>query len=254
MSPQTAPIATATTIAAEQQFRMSFYEPAEATRPVTRIAELPESEQPAYRALHYGPGALSTIELLALACSFSDLELPQRLLAETNGLPGLLRAPLSDLVQFRGIGDKRACQLKAILELGRRAMTASPAERLQVKSPADAAGYMMLEMAGLEQEELRVMILSSKNHIIRTVTVYRGSVNTAVMRIGELFREAIRVNGVAAIVFHNHPSGDPTPSAEDVAVTRQIADAGKLLGVELLDHLIIGEQRFVSLKERGLGF
>ena len=194
------------------------------------------------------------MELLALAFGFSDYALPQRLLAEAEGLPGLARMPLTDLVQFRGIGEKKAAQIKAVLELGRRLMAASPTERLQVKSPADAANLLMLEMSVLEQEHLRTIMLNSKNHVLKVHTVYVGSVNTASLRVAELFREAVRLNSVAMIVAHNHPSGDPTPSAEDIAVTRQIVEAGKLLNIAVLDHLVIGQQRWVSLKERGLGF
>jgi len=112
----------------------------------------------------------------------------------------------------------------------------------------------MSEMSLLEQEHLRVMMLDTKNRVLGSPTVYVGSLNTSMIRVGELFREAIRSNSASVIVAHNHPSGDPTPSPEDVAVTRQIAEAGKLLDVDVLDHLIIGRQRFVSLKERGLGF
>jgi len=130
----------------------------------------------------------------------------------------------------------------------------SPDMKPQVRSPADAANLVMSKMCLLEQEELLTMLLDTKNRVLETPTVYRGSLNTSLIRVGELFREAIRANCAAMIVIHNHPSGDPTPSPEDVAVTRQIAEAGKLLDVEVLDHLIIGRQRFVSLKERGLGF
>jgi len=112
----------------------------------------------------------------------------------------------------------------------------------------------MLEMAGLEQEHLRTIILDTKNHVLKVHTVYIGSLNTAVVRVGELFREAVRLNSAALIIAHNHPSGDPTPSPEDVQVTRQIVEAGKLLSIDVLDHLVIGQARWVSLKERGLGF
>ena len=130
----------------------------------------------------------------------------------------------------------------------------SPEERPQIRTPADAANLVLTEMGLLEQEHLRVMLLDTKNCVLETPTIYVGSLNTSLIRVGELFREAIRANCASLIVLHNHPSGDPTPSPEDVAVTRQIVEAGKLLDVEVLDHLIIGRQRFVSLKERGLGF
>jgi DNA repair protein RadC len=133
-------------------------------------------------------------------------------------------------------------------------MVASPEERPQVKSPTDVANLLMMEMGFLEQEHLRIVLLDTKNHVLGMPTIYVGSLNTSVMRVGELFREAVRSNCAAVIVVHNHPSGDPTPSPEDVNITRQIVEAGKLLDVEVLDHLIIGQQRYVSLKERGLGF
>jgi DNA repair protein RadC len=133
-------------------------------------------------------------------------------------------------------------------------MAAAPQERLQVRSPLDVANLLMLEMSLLEQEQLRVVLLDTKNYIIRVHTVYTGSLNSAVVRISEVFREPIRTNSAAIAVAHNHPSGDPTPSPEDVRVTEMIVEAGALLDIDVLDHLIIGRNRFVSMKERGLGF
>ncbi|RPI58568.1 MAG: DNA repair protein RadC, partial [Chloroflexi bacterium] len=167
---------------------------------------------------------------------------------------GLAQANNEELMAARGLGPAKAAQVKAALELGRRLLVESPDQRPQVRSPADAANLLMSEMSLLEQEHLRVMMLDTKNRVLGSPTVYVGSLNTSMIRVGELFREAIRSNSASVIVAHNHPSGDPTPSPEDVAVTRQIAEAGKLLDVDVLDHLIIGRQRFVSLKERGLGF
>ncbi len=145
-------------------------------------------------------------------------------------------------------------QLKAALELGRRLMTVSPHERPQVRSPAEAAELIMTEMSLLEQEQLRTILLDTRNTVLGVPLVYQGSLNTAVVRVGELFRHAIRANAAAIIVAHNHPSGDPAPSPEDVRVTRAVVEAGKLLNIDVLDHLVIGHQRFVSMKERGLGF
>jgi DNA repair protein RadC len=186
--------------------------------------------------------------------SESVINLGSRLLAQFGGLAGIARASFADLCEVRGLGLAKAAQIKAALELGKRLMVASPEERPQVKSPADVANLLMMEMGFLEQEHLRVVLLDTKNHVLGMPTIYVGSLNTSVMRVGELFREAVRSNCAAVIVVHNHPSGDPTPSPEDVSITRQIVEAGKLLDVEVLDHLIIGQQRYVSLKERGLGF
>jgi DNA repair protein RadC len=223
------------------------------------IKELPEGERPRERLEHYGATALSAAELLAIILRTGTkdenvIRLAQRLLADGNGLAGLARLPFSELIAIKGLGQAKAAQLKAAFELGRRLQIAAPNERPVVKSPADAANLLMIEMGLLEQEHLRTIMLDSKNQVLKVHTVYIGSLNTAVVRVGELFREAIRFNAAALIVAHNHPSGDPTPSAEDVYVTRQIVEAGKLLNIDILDHLVIGQQRWVSLKERGLGF
>jgi DNA repair protein RadC len=182
------------------------------------------------------------------------LDLATRLLIEFDGLGGLARASFSELSAIKGVGQAKASQLKAGLEIGRRLLVAAPHERPQITSPADAANLLMLEMAHLEQEHLRVLLLDTKNRVQASPTIYKGNVNTSVIRIAELFREAIRHNSTAMIAVHNHPSGDPTPSPEDVQVTRHIVEAGNLLDIEVLDHLIIGQGRYVSLKERGLGF
>lgn len=223
------------------------------------IKDLPVSERPRERLQHYGEGALSTGELLAIILRTgvggeSAVTMGQRLLAEFGGLTGLARASFSDLCALRGLGVAKAAQLKAALELGRRLLIASPGERPQIKSPADAANLLMLEMSLLAQEQMRVILLDSKNRVLATPTIYQGSLNTSLIRVAELFREAVKQNCAAVIIVHNHPSGDPTPSPEDVRVTEQIVAAGKLLDIEVLDHLVIGQQRYVSLKERGLGF
>ena len=223
------------------------------------IKELPEGERPRERLLHYGPGSLSTAELIAIILRVGGRDenvimLSQRLLTCFGGIAGLAQAQLTDLMTIKGVGEAKAIEIKAAFELGKRLLVAAPHERPVVKSPADAANLLMMEMAPLEQEHLRTVIMDSKNHVVKIHTVYIGSVNTAVVRVGELFREAIRLNAAALIVVHNHPSGDPTPSPEDVRVTRQIVEAGKLLNIDVLDHLVIGQQRWVSLKERGLGF
>jgi len=223
------------------------------------IKELPEGERPRERMEHYGPGALSSAELLAIILRVGTkdenvIRLAQRLLTCYGGLVGLAQAPFTELTEIKGLGPAKATQLKAAFELGRRLLVAAPHERPTVKSPADAANLLMMEMAPLEQEHLRTVIMDSKNHVLKVHTVYIGSLNSAVVRVGELFREAIRLNAAALIVAHNHPSGDPTPSPEDVHVTRQMVEAGKLLNIDVLDHLVIGQQRWVSLKERGLGF
>jgi DNA repair protein RadC len=223
------------------------------------IKELPLSERPRERLLHAGAAALSTTELMAIILRVgvggeSVLSVAQRLLVRFDGLAGLARASTAELTAEHGIGEAKVAQLKAAFELGRRLLVTSPAERPQVRSPADAAQLLMAEMALLEQEHLRLVLLDTKNYVLSIPTVYVGSLNTSLIRIGELFRYALRENCAALIVAHNHPSGDPTPSPEDVIMTGKIVEGGQLLDIEVLDHLIIGRGRFVSLKERGLGF
>jgi len=223
------------------------------------IKELPVSERPRERLKKYGAASLSTAELLAISLRTgvggeNVLNLAARLLARFRGLTGLARAGFAELCAEKGVGMAKAAQLKAALELGRRLLITSPEERPQVRSPADAANLLMLEMGLLEQEHMRLILLDAKNRVLDTPTIYIGSLHTSAIRVGELFREAVRGNCAAIIVAHNHPSGDPTPSPEDVKVTEQIVAAGKLLDIEVLDHLILGRQRYVSLKERGLGF
>lgn len=150
------------------------------------------------------------------------------------------------------VGDDVPPEVHALLDTLTALLRPTPRE--QIKSPADVAALLMVEMSHLDQEELRVINLDTKNRIQRISTVYRGSVNSAQVRIGEIFKDAIRLNSAAVIIVHCHPSGDPTPSPEDILVTRQIVEAGKLLDADVLDHVIIGAGRWVSLRERGLGF
>ena len=220
------------------------------------IADLPPAEQPIHRLCRLGPGALSTVELLAILLGNQrQLQDAGTLMASYRTLAGLARAAPAELQQQPGIGAATVARLKAAFELGKRLLSDRDEDRAQIRTPADAANLLMPEMSLLEQEHLRVILLDTKNRVLGTPTIYIGSLNTSLIRVGELFREAIRANCAAVIVLHNHPSGDPTPSPEDVAVTRQIVEAGKLLDVQCLDHIILGAQgRWTSLKERGLGF
>jgi DNA repair protein RadC len=220
------------------------------------IKDIPASERPINRLVTYGSGALSTTELIAVLLGGSrQLYQAQELLNKFDSLMGLARGSHHELAStVQGVGVSSAARIKAAFELGRRLMIAAPDDRPQVKSPADAANLLMAEMSTLEQEHLRTILLDSKNHVLATPTIYVGNLNTSVVRVCELFREAIRLNCAALIVVHNHPSGDPTPSPEDVKVTELIVQAGTMMDIEVLDHLIIGHQRYVSLKERGLGF
>ena len=173
----------------------------------------------------------------------------QRLLAQHGGLRGLMQLDVAELERIRGLGEAKAVKLKAALELGRRLAALSPDERPQIASPDDIVNLVGIEMAALEQEQLRVVLLDTKHRVLAIRTVYQGSVNQAQVRVAEVFRDAVRHNAVAVVAVHNHPSGDPTPSAADVALTAELARAGELLGVELLDHLIVGQGRWASMGE-----
>ncbi|HZM23762.1 MAG TPA: DNA repair protein RadC [Anaerolineales bacterium] len=229
------------------------------SKSIYRIMDLHESDRPRERLASLGPQALTNAELMAILLRVgvkgeSAVAVGQRLLQNFSGLSGLHRAPFTDLKKQHGLGDAKAAQIKAAIELGRRLTLESPEERPTINSPADAAALVSYEMSALEQEHLRVALLDRRNRVLEIVEVYKGSVNSSQVRIGEVFKEAVRKNASAVIVIHNHPSGDPTPSPDDVAVTRAIVQAGKLLDVEVLDHLVIGQGKWVSLKERGLGF
>jgi DNA repair protein RadC len=240
--------------ATQQTFLRVETKPDPAYKP-TMIRELPIEERPVSRLHNRGAHVLSNAELLAAIIQTPvALHTANVLLARFGGLFGLARANTNELLDVDGLGPAKVAQIKAAFELGRRVLVASPVDRQQVRSSADAANLMMMEMMTLEQEHIRLVLLDSKHYVLATPTMYVGSLNTSVIRVGELFREAIRQNCAAVIVVHNHPSGDPTPSPEDVAVTELITQAGHLLDIDVLDHLIIGQQRYVSLKERGLGF
>ncbi len=227
--------------------------------PTYRITDLNETERPRERLVELGAQALSPAELIAILLRVgvpgeNAVQVGQRLLKHFGGLAGLHSAPLEELVHQRGVGLAKAAQIKAAIELGRRLNSETGEERPTINSPEDAARLVSYEMSALEQEELRVILLDTRNHLIDIVPVYQGSVNTSQVRVGELFKGAIRRNATAVIIVHNHPSGDPTPSPDDLAVTRACVQAGKLLELEVLDHLVIGRGRYVSMKERGLGF
>ncbi|MBI4733168.1 MAG: DNA repair protein RadC [Chloroflexi bacterium] len=230
-----------------------------APRPIYRITDLSADDRPRERLEKLGAQSLANAELIAILLRVgvpgeNAVQVGQRLLQKFGGISGLHRAPFEELLNEHGIGEAKAAQVKAAIELGRRLALEAPEERPTINSPADAAALVSYEMSGLEQEHLRVLLLDTRNHVLDIVEVYKGSVNSSQVHVGELFKPAIRRNASAIIVAHNHPSGDPTPSPDDVAVTRAIVQAGKLLSVDVLDHIVIGQGRWVSLKERGLGF
>lgn len=224
-----------------------------------RITDLDYTERPRERLAKLGAGVLSTAELLAILIRVgvegeNAIQVGQRLLKDFQGLHGLQRAGYSEICAQHGIGPAKAAQIKAAIDLGRRLSAHSPQEKPTIHCPEDAADLVRYEMSALEQEQLRVLLLNTRNQVLQISTIYQGSLNSSQVRIGELFKSAIRSNAAAVIIVHNHPSGDPSPSPDDVAITKAIIEAGKLLDIQVLDHVIIGQGSFVSLKKRGLGF
>jgi DNA repair protein RadC len=221
------------------------------------IKALPEEQRPRERMARVGPEALSDAELLAILLRTgwsreSALELAQRLLARPRGLRYLAQVSLEELAAVKGVGPAKAAQVKAAVELGRRLSRAAQAGRPQVRSPADVAALVMEDMRYLDREHFRTLSLNTKNQLVHLDTISVGSLNSSLVHPREVFKRAVMHSAAAVILVHNHPSGDPAPSAEDVEVTRRLVQAGGILGIAVLDHVIIGDGRYVSLKEEGL--
>jgi DNA repair protein RadC len=223
------------------------------------IREVPVAERPRERLAQRGPGGLTAAELIGLLWGSgtrgrSAVDLAADALSAHDGLTGLARATDLELADQPGIGAAKAAQLVAAFELGRRLMADWPAGRWSIRGPRDVADRLILQMGRLEREELRVVILDTKNHVLRVQTVYQGNVSSSLVRVGELFRDAVRLNAAGIILVHNHPSGDPTPSPDDLHLTAEALAAGRLLDIGLLDHLVIGHDAYVSLRDRGIAF
>lgn len=233
---------------------LSGYSPAR-----RRLRELPPDERPRERLALRGPGALTNPELIALLWGsggrgVNAVDLAEEAIARLGGLSGLAAAARGELETLPGVGGARAAQLVAAFELGRRLLADWPAGRWQARTPRDVAERLILQMGRLEREELRVVLLNTKNVAVAIVTVYQGNVSASLVRVGELFRDAVRQNASGIILVHNHPSGDPTPSPDDLHLTAEAIAAGRLLDVAVLDHLVIGHDAFVSLRDRGVAF
>jgi len=183
--------------------------------------------------------------------SESVLQLAQRLLIRFEGLHLLKDATLEELTKIEGIGEAKAIQILAAIELGRRIGNIAQQERYVIRSPEDGARYLMEEMRFLTQEHFVCLYLNTKNQVIHKQTVFIGSLNASIVHPREIFKEGLKRSAASIICFHNHPSGDPTPSREDIDVTKRLKECGKILGIELLDHIIIGDRKYISLKEKG---
>jgi DNA repair protein RadC len=221
------------------------------------IKELPNEERPRERLLHYGPQALSTAELLAIVLrtgtqELSAIGLAEFLLAKCQGLRGVAKATVAELSQIKGIGPVKAVQIAACVELGRRLAARTVEQHPLIHSPEDVARLLMPELRDETKEHFKSVLLDVKNRVLRVLTVSVGTLDSSLVHPREVFKEAITASAAGVIVAHNHPSGDPTPSAEDRAITKRLVEAGRILGVELLDHLVIGDGRWISMKQNGL--
>jgi DNA repair protein RadC len=220
------------------------------------LREVPTEERPRERMLQYGAGALSHAELLAIilrtgTVSESAVRLASRILSESGGLRSLVDMSKDQLTQIKGIGDAKALQILAGIELGRRIAKSTFSERITIRSPKDIANLMSEELRYLQKEHFVCLFLNTKNHVLAQETLSMGSLNASIVHPREVFRAAIKRSSASIVCVHNHPSGDPTPSPEDIQLTHRLVEAGTIIGIEVLDHVIIGDQRFISLKEEG---
>ncbi len=222
------------------------------------IKELPEDERPREKLLHYGSNFLSNGELLAILIGSgtrnrSALTVANRVLSmEGRGLSYLADCTPEELCKIEGIGEAKSCKLIAAIELGRRISQSAGEKRYTAGSPEEVAGLYMEEMRHLKKEYFKVLYLNTKNQILASENVSIGNLNSSIVHPREVFRNAIKKGAAAIIVIHNHPSGNPLPSQNDLDVTKRLQEAGKLLGIPLLDHLVIGDGVYVSLKEKML--
>ncbi len=225
-----------------------------------RIKDLPENERPYERLQKYGPQVLSNAELMAIIIKTgtkneTSIDIARRLLKmdeEEIGLAFLNHLSLEELQNVRGIGKVKAIQIKTVMELAKRISSTGRSNRVVIKSPDDVSKYLMEEMRCLKQEEIRILILNTKNYVMKACTIAVGGLNVSTVEIREVFKEPIRSGAASIILVHNHPSGDPTPSKDDIQFTKRITEGGEIIGIKILDHIVIGDGTYVSLKERGL--
>ena len=221
------------------------------------IRDLPAGERPREKMRERGAAALGNSELLAIllrtgGVSESALRLAETLLDRQGGLAGLGHATLEEFEQVRGIGEAKAVTVMAAVELGRRVATLAPAGRTVIRTPDDVAALLLPRFRFETKESFLAVLLSTKNHVLKAPVISVGSLNASIVHPREVFREAINASAASVILAHNHPSGDPAPSAEDIDLTRKLAEAGKLLNIPVLDHVILGDGRYISLKEKGI--
>jgi DNA repair protein RadC len=221
------------------------------------LRDIPKEDRPRERMLDFGAHALSNSELIAIllrtgTVAESAVGLAQRVLKEAGGIRKLVDMSTEQFIRIKGIGYAKALQIQAGIELGRRLALSELDPAKIIRSPEDAARYVMEDLRYLQKEHFVCLFLNTKNHVVAQETLSIGSLNASIVHPREVFRAAIQRSSASIICIHNHPSGDPAPSPEDIEITNRLVEAGNVIGIEVLDHLIIGDQKFISLKEQGL--
>ena len=220
------------------------------------MKHLTPEDRPREKLLRNGPAALGDTELVALVLGhgrrgMDALSVANELLRTRGGVHGLVRSTAGELAHISGVGTAKAAQLLAALELGRRTLTSAPGARIQLRTARDAAAYLMPAYGSRPVEQFGIVLLDTKHRVLKTAIVASGTLNSTIVEPRDVFREALVAGAAAVVAFHNHPSGDPTPSPEDEELTRRLKAAGLLMGIDLVDHLILGDARYSSFKEIG---
>ncbi|QCX32494.1 JAB domain-containing protein [Caloramator sp. E03] len=223
------------------------------------IKDIPIQDRPRERLIKFGPEALSNSELLAIIIrtgtkAENALSLSNKLIAYGKGLEFLSNCTVQELSKIKGIGTAKAAQIKAAIELGKRLRSYRSDRTITINSPKDAAEIVMEDMRYYKKEHFKVIFLNTKNVVIDVKDLSIGNLNSSIVHPREVYNEAIKKSSASIIAIHNHPSGDPTPSQEDINITKRLVEAGKIIGIDLLDHIIIGDGCFISLKEKGIIF
>ncbi len=222
----------------------------------SRAASATHDDRPREKLGRVGASALGANELLAIVIGggtggTSAVGLASALLAACGGLHGLLRTSRDELLRVRGLGEARSAQVLAAIEIGRRVLASRPQERRRITSPREAAELLMPEFSARPVEQFGLLLLDTRHRVIRATVLSVGSIDGTAVQPREVFRQALMASASAVVLFHNHPSGDPQPSGEDVELTRRIAAAGRLMGIDVIDHVVLGDGRYCSLKESG---
>jgi len=223
------------------------------------IKDIPEDERPLERLIACGPEALSTAEIMAIVIRCGTrgenvVDVASRILNSCGSIRNLACAEFAELASFKGIGRVKAAQIKAAIELGKRVVLEDYRDKKQVQSPKDIVNVLMPKMRYLHKEEFRAVFLDVKNRIMDIAVISIGSLNSSIVHPREVFREAVKRSSASVIFVHNHPSGDPAPSDEDILVTERLVEAGEILGISVLDHIIIGDNVYISFRDKNIIF